>query len=274
MLVFKILKTVALVFIFSFILQLSTIVFANDCQSNTPISTVPGNRVIPPNWRDAYKPKIYSDNDEIARNNYVHVWVDSDGKACPPYSWSVSGTGFHFDSASGPITATTNVDLETLQLWADGTACGPATITVTDLCEGNDEEYLRCTNGRWVKKNINICIMKGAGTLVGSGSYYRDTELIVGYKKQTQRTRYNGGGSGFDEEQDAWDACNTYFSNYCEGYGGCINCENCIDPKAEPGQDWEMPCRVWWDTPPNKWRYTHRCLLNFEYTNYYEWECQ
>ena len=161
MLVFKILKTVALVFIFSFILQPSTIVFANDCQSDTPpISTVPGNRIIPPNWRDAYKPKIYSDNDEIARNNYVNVWVDSDGKACPPYSWSVSGTGFHFDSASGPTTATTNADLETLQLWADGTACGPATITVTDLCEGNDEEYVRCTNGRWVKKNINICIMK------------------------------------------------------------------------------------------------------------------
>lgn len=148
MVVFKILKTVALVCIFSFILQLSTIVFANDCQ--TPISTEPGNRIIPPNWRDAYKPKIYSNNDEIARNNYVNVWVYSEGRACPTYSWSVSGTGFHFDSASGPTTATTNADMETLQLWADGTACGTATITVTDLCEGNDEEYVRCTTGQWV----------------------------------------------------------------------------------------------------------------------------
>ena len=151
MLVFKILKTVALVFIFSFILQLSPIVFANDCQPDTPpISTVPGNRIIPPNWRDPYKPNIYSDSDEIARSNYVNVWVYSEGRACPTYSWSVSGTGFHFDSASGPTTATTNADLETLQLWADGTACGPATITVTDICGGNDEEYVRCAAGKWV----------------------------------------------------------------------------------------------------------------------------
>ena len=268
----KKLRTAFLFLPFVFCLSLSGVSVADDsCFQG--LSTIPGNPEYPDEWRDPYQPNIYSDSDEIARNNYVNVWVDSEGRACPAYSWSVSGTGFHFDSASGPTTATTNADLETLQLWADGTACGPAAITVTDLCDGNDEEYVRCTNGRWVKKNINICIMKGAGTLVGSGSYYRDTELIVGYKKQTQRTRYNGGGSGFDEEQDAWDACNTYFSNYCEGYGGCINCENCIDPEAEPGQDWEMPCRVWWD-PLNKWRYTHRCLLNFEYTNYYEWECQ
>ena len=150
MLVFKISKTVALVFIFSFILQPSTIVFANDCQSDTPpISTVPGNRIIPPNWRDAYKPKIYSDSDEIARNNYVNVWVYSEGRACPPYSWSVSGTGFHFDSASGPTTATTNADLETLELWADGTACGSATISVTDGCGDTTTGYVRCTSGQW-----------------------------------------------------------------------------------------------------------------------------
>jgi len=173
MLVFKILKTVALVFIFSFILQLSTIVFANDCQSDTPpISTEPGNRIIPSNWRDAYKPEIFSNNDEIARNNYVNVWVDSDGKACPPYNWSVSGTGFHFNSASGPTTATTNADLETLQLWADGTACGTATITVTDLCEGNDKEYVRCTTGHWVLiENISCGTLDCCGATCHSEFY-------------------------------------------------------------------------------------------------------
>ena len=77
----------------------------------------------------------------------MNAWVDSDGKACPPYNWSVSGTGFHFNSASGPTAATTNADLETLQLWADDTACGTATITVTDNCEGTDTDYVRCTTG-------------------------------------------------------------------------------------------------------------------------------
>jgi hypothetical protein len=62
-----------------------------------------------------YTLNIFTSNDTVERDNYVNVWVDSDGKACPPYNWSVSGTGFHFNSPSGPTTATTNADLETLQ---------------------------------------------------------------------------------------------------------------------------------------------------------------
>ncbi|MHC4676621.1 MAG: hypothetical protein ACYTBZ_29405, partial [Planctomycetota bacterium] len=51
------------------------------------------------------KPIIYASGDDVGRNDYVEVWVDSGGLACPPYSWSVSGTGFLFDDSEGPTEA-------------------------------------------------------------------------------------------------------------------------------------------------------------------------
>ena len=80
----------------------------------------------------------------------MKVWVDSEGWARPPYSWSLSGTGFHFGNVSGPTTATTDEDLEGLELWADDTACGSGTITVTDVCGNTGTDYIRCTTGQWV----------------------------------------------------------------------------------------------------------------------------
>ena len=76
----------------------------------------------------------------IARNTSVEVRV-ADGLG--PYTWSVTGTGF---SMLHPTTA--GVINEVV---ADNTACGLATVTVTDYCRDTTVGYLRCTEGQWVE---------------------------------------------------------------------------------------------------------------------------
>jgi len=79
----------------------------------------------------------------IAPDSWVTVAVSGD-KA--PYSWSVSGTGFWFD-AGHTITSMENAGTS-VDLYADETACGSATISVTGGCQ-SVTGYVRCTAGRW-----------------------------------------------------------------------------------------------------------------------------
>jgi len=59
-----------------------------------------------------------------------------------PYKWSVQGTGFSL----GASETEGGVNL----LNAGDTACGSATITVTDWCGTTVTGYVRCTAGKWV----------------------------------------------------------------------------------------------------------------------------
>ena len=266
----KKLRTAFLFLPFVFLLYSSGVSVAEDsCFQG--LSTIPGNPEYPGEWRDPYQPKIYSDNDEIARNNYVNVWVDSDGKACPPYNWSVSGTGFHFNSASGLTTATTNADLETLQLWADGTACGSATITVTGACEDVATGYVRCTTGQWVLDQSNVCVISGDGSCFYAWSM-NTCELIVGQGKQVQHTRQLGGGCCWPTEAEAYQWCVDYGA-HCETHVNChpddnIACVNCIDSVYPIGPH-PGGCNTYYD-PPNGWRYNNWCVKDYEY---YLWKC-
>jgi len=99
-------------------------------------------------WDDA------GSDDTIVRSGTAAIAVIA---GVVPYTWSVSGTGFTL--ASSVTTALTNT------LNADGTACGTATITVTD---GNSCEitgYVRCTTGTWNSSSQPWCTIK-------SGQYY------------------------------------------------------------------------------------------------------
>ena len=82
--------------------------------------------------------------EEIDRNSSVTISVIG---GTPPYSWSVSGTGFHFESVTGPTTIT--IGLKVVQLWADDIACGSATITITDSAGQTATGYVRCSTGQW-----------------------------------------------------------------------------------------------------------------------------
>lgn len=96
----------------------------------------------------------------------------------------MSGTGFHFNDAAGPATATTNSDSQTLQLWADDTACGSAIITVTDACNESARLSVRDPDhGRWVLVHNEYC-----GQVDGQpgGCWCRNCSTVVvgGYRYQ------------------------------------------------------------------------------------------
>ena len=76
----------------------------------------------------------------VARNNSVLVSV---ANGLGPYTWSVAGTGFsmRYEETSG---VTNYVE-------ADNTACGMATVTVTDFCEDSVTGYVRCDEGQWIE---------------------------------------------------------------------------------------------------------------------------
>jgi len=175
---------------------------------------------------------------------------------CGPFSWEVSGTGFTLAAAS--TTSRTNT------LIADGTACGSATITVTDTCEDSCTGYVRCTTGQWVLKSRG-CVMSGDGTLdegspyCSACGYIWEFTYIVGNKKQTQMTVRGWGYSGYTDsncidtihttlpQDTGW----TYPEDFPVDYSLCDNPGEC-DP-------YEM----------DQYYYTDAA----NWMSYFEWEC-
>ena len=172
---------------------------------------------------------------------------------CTPFSWEVSGTGFTLVAAS--TAGRTNT------LIADGTACGAATITVTDNCEDSCTGYVRCTSvdSEWVLKSSNVCGLSGVGVQIGAVSSFVYFELVSGNKKQLQR-RWKVAGHGSDP--NCGSAPNTA---YCDGqiayYCPDSPSGNCIDPV----DCYPMYC---FDPPGNQWGCY--CISGLFY---YEWEC-
>lgn len=101
------------------------------------------------------EPDVAYDNDTsddtIDRQDTATIAVIG---GCPPYAWSVAGTGFWFD-AEYTLTEIETTAISTI-LYADETACGAAAITVTDFCQDNCIGYVRCTEGEWVCQGYAI----------------------------------------------------------------------------------------------------------------------
>jgi len=91
--------------------------------------------------------KWAEDNEEtIDPDDSIPISVTGGGA---PYKWSVEGTGFSL----GASETEDGVNL----LNSDDTACGPATITVTDACGFDVTGYVRCTDGHWVASDDWLC---------------------------------------------------------------------------------------------------------------------
>lgn len=101
-----------------------------------------------------------------------------------PYTWSVSGTGFCL--AYGVTSGPANV------LKADDTACGVATVTITDYCGNSCYCEVRSTAGLW----CTLAEYYGAATDVPCllEGYAAIAQLIRGKYKQDE-THSGGGGS-------------------------------------------------------------------------------
>jgi hypothetical protein len=146
----------ALTILFCFHLNHNSI--AGDCDdisSGGGIPTVTGDHNIPENWNPGLQ---FDPNnpDEIAPNSSISLNVIG---GCPPYTLSVSGNGFS-------MTGNT--------LFSDDTACGSATITVTDACGNNATGYVRSTSGRWVLEST--C----NGQLPGCSAWHCSAEVVIG----------------------------------------------------------------------------------------------
>ena len=59
-------------------------------------------------------PESSSSSEEIAPGGEVDLYADSGGFGCPPYTWSVSGTGYSLDKAE------TKSDFEVVTLNSEG----------------------------------------------------------------------------------------------------------------------------------------------------------
>ena len=186
----------------------------------------------------------------IDRSDSIEVFVEG---GCPPFTWSVSGTDFSLDNE------TTTSRQNTLN--AGASACGTATITVTDDCGDEITGYVRCTYGEWILKS-NDCQLSGVGTYLGASypSYYY--ELISGNKKQLQTTYKSWAGSCYFLTEEA---CETWCSTQNEVDCGADAPDNCID------HDNEFPANCFvYSGCPDLWSGECFCVYSL---SYYEWEC-
>jgi len=198
----------------------------------------PDEIIVPDDWNRLPDNSIYSSSEQVDPNDYVEVWVDSEGLGCPPYSWTVSGKGFHFNTISGPTTASTDADMEVLQLWADDTACGSAAINVADSCGQTGTGYVKSTAGTWVQIHTEYC-----GTVNHQPSQCDCTKcstvVMGGYKYKdcwwggTRKWRYSGPTcSKWPYTEDRSGTC-----CYCSGYYPCFDVVGLYDHHI-----WEWQC--------------------------------
>ena len=136
---------------------------SNAC--NGPGQTLSGNYTVQAGWASECEcneviPEIDLSSTTVSRNNFVTVRIASGVTACPPFIWTISGSGagFHFDDPEGPTGATTYSNSTSLELWADSTACGSAIITVTDACgESATISVREPSYGHWVLVHNESC---------------------------------------------------------------------------------------------------------------------
>ena len=196
----------------------------------------------------------YSDSsdDTIDREGTATIIVTG---GVGPFTWSVTGTGF---------TIPASTDGRANILSADDTACGSATITVTDQCGDSCTGYVRGTEGQWVLKS-NTCVFTGLYDSASSGRWYTKT---VGNKRQGQRIFDSTWGYEWDPytcEETGDAVCAGHCGDY--GYDGtmCLTLGGLVCP---PGV---------WNFPPCEC-HEYECVNGFfcYYTRdlaYYEWEC-
>jgi hypothetical protein len=159
------------------ILNLNSFSFAEDSCSDSSVESGLPLILQDYNYSEDWFSTLYlnTNKETIPRNDFTEAWVDSGEWGCPPYRWTVDGSGFHFESKSGPISISTYKESETPRIWSDNTACGTATITVTDVCGQVATAYVRNTYGEWVtdcdkssSTGFGTC---GVSTFFVKGSY-------------------------------------------------------------------------------------------------------
>lgn len=115
-----------------------------DCESEVEVQSLPKDYDC--SQRDAVHPLEWANQnpETIDQSETVTVLVTG-GKS--PYEWSVDGTGFELAQAA--TSSGSN------KLASGDSACGPATIEVTDDAGQKVIGYVRCNEGQWVRIKID-----------------------------------------------------------------------------------------------------------------------
>lgn len=184
----KIYIPIALLFAFVLSLYIGSHVFAQeDCQTGS-FSTTQGNPQLIHGWQCKFTSDseyISLSSDTVDRSTYVTASLDSGNFACPPYTWSINGNGFHFNNDAGPQTEITSSITETLEIWADDTACGSAIIIVTDACGACGRTSVRePNNGYWDLIQDESCGVVGSCPIVCCTCYNCSSIAIGAYTYQ------------------------------------------------------------------------------------------
>ena len=241
-------KIVLMILTCVFCLHLSGITVADECwdrERGGP--TFSGNSTYPPGWFPEFQ---YDPNnpDEIDRNNSVAIKVIG---GFPPYTWQVSGNGFSIPSST---TVRTNT------LSADSTACGAATITVTDNYGVPVTGYVRCTTGTWNKKETGYCCdLPGDCYYHSFGTCGVAREIVEENKKWVfpAADGYCAYGSGCDLSGVNWHLGSDGAA--CDSNNPAVHPPECLPQTCNEGA-----CQSVMGTEIG-------CL--FRQYDYYEWEC-
>jgi len=144
-----------------------------NCEGGGP--TYPGNCTYTPDWHPQLQ---YDPNNPQEIDGETPITLSIIG-GISPYIWNVSGYGFTLsqDETYGLYNT----------LDADSTACGTATITVTDAQNETVTGYVRCTTGKWSdwnssRRRLAYCSNPWVNTC-NEDSHTRT--LIVGKSKWT-----------------------------------------------------------------------------------------
>jgi hypothetical protein len=211
----------------------------------------------------------FAQGDGISPNSQKGVSVSG---GCPPYSWSVSGTGYwlekDFTYGEDNIVYTDN-EIDCL-----------ATLTVLDKYGNQLAGYLRAP-GKWKLKSEGICELSGTPTSSNHNSYWHEDSIIVGNQRQVQRA-----GAG-------WSSSGGYYTSKpeincpldCDTRCG-DGCDECIAYDPYLGSDKSQYEELYYGWPcfgylklKKSGRYTGKWLVGRKCTKvtmlkYYEWECK
>jgi len=208
----------------------SNLFMGRDTEGNIT-STLPGDWQYDLSWLYYWNP----DNpQEIDRNSSVEISVIG---GFPPYTWQVSGNGF--------ILSLNETEVPSNALYANNTACGTATITVTDNYGVLVKGYVRCTaESDWVLKGSYRST--DTGGLVGGSSCPCCGDS---YKVTIGHEKYIGIGCGCFSGGD--DATWTSTPSGAPASPPCGSPYNCCG-SDDPG---------------------HNCHCIWQVIYYYKWEC-
>jgi hypothetical protein len=238
-----------------------------DLKAFCPVSFFPGDVACDPQ-SDFGWIGPYHQGATVSPNRQINVSVRG---GCPPYTWSVSGSGYWLENDFTYAEDNT--------LYTDNTIGCLATLTVLDRYGNQLSGYLRAP-GKWKLISQGICELAGLPTSSNHNSYWHEDYIIIGNKKQVQRTGspWRSGGSCRTPRPTV--NCPGICEEKCAG-----GCDECIAYDPWLGQDkrqyeelvYAWPCFGSIKYHPEgscqgKWSKGQLCT-RIVALKYFEWQC-